>query len=94
MIAAHLQALRAGRVAAAPLCRVAIAPYPFEPRTGHYLQMMEPSRRSCVSIGNPDIRSIEAGSLSKHGAYLFVHFGIFEECRGCFPTQLVGPRSP
>lgn len=94
VMAAHLQALRGGRAAAAPQGRVVLFPYPFEPRTGHYLQMIAPSRRSCVAIGHPDVREIESGAASKNGAYLFVHFGLFEECRGCVPPRLLGPRSP
>jgi hypothetical protein len=94
VMASHLQALRAGRVAARPAGRIVLAPHPFEPRTGHYLQTIAPARRSCVSIGNPDIRSIESGAGSKHGAYLFVQFGMFEVCKRCLPVRLLGPRSP
>ncbi len=93
-IAAHLQALRAGRVAAAPLGRVVFQPYLFEPRTGHYLQMVSPVVKACVSIGHPDLRAIEAGSGSKHGAYLFVQWGLFEACRRCLPTRFLPPRPP
>lgn len=93
-IAAHLQAVRGGKVAHRPRGRIVFSPYAFEPRAGHYLQMVAPVRRSCVTIGNPDLRALEAGTLSPHGAYLWIHFGIFEECRRCLPPRLVGPRSP
>lgn len=93
-IAAHLQAVRAGRVAFRPHGRLALGPYPFEPRTGHYLQMVSPIRKSCVTIGSADLRGLEAGALSKHGAYLFVQFGLFEECRRCLPPRLLAPRPP
>jgi hypothetical protein len=94
VLAAHLQAVRAGRVAFEPAGRLVPVPYRFEPRTGHFIQMVSPVRRGCVSIGHPDLRAIERGALSPHGAYLFVHFGLFEECRRCLEPRLVGPRSP
>ncbi len=94
VIAAHLQALRAGRVAASPFGRVVLTPYSFEPRTGHYLQMLSPSPRACVSIGSPDLLRIEAGAGSRYGAYLFIQFGLFEECKRCLEPRLLGPRSP
>lgn len=94
VIASHLQALRGGRVAAEPLGRIVLAPYPFEPRTGHFLQRIEPAGPGCVSIGNADLRGLEAGALSPHGAYLFLHYGLFEECRRCLEPRLLGPRSP
>lgn len=94
VLAAHLQALRAGRAASNPAGRIVVNPYPYQPRTGHCLQMVSPVRRACVTIGNPDLRSLESNALSLHGAYLFVHFGIFEECRKCLPVRLVPPRAP
>ena len=94
VMASHLTALRAGRVGATPLGRIVLSRYPYEPRSGHYVQMVRPSRRACVSIGRPLIRQIEAGALSMEGAYLFIHFGIFRECRGCMPVHLVEPRPP
>lgn len=94
VIAAHLQALRGGRVASSPFGRVVLSPYPFEPRTGHFIQRIAPPGPGCVSIGNPDLRSLEAGALSPHGAYLFLHYGLFEECRRCLEPRLVGPRRP
>jgi hypothetical protein len=90
----HLIALRAGRVAAMPGTRVAVGQYPFEPRTGHYIQLVRPTWRSCMSIGWPLTRMIETGALSQEGAYLFIHFGIFRACNGCFPAFLVEPRPP
>lgn len=94
VIAAHLQGLRAGRVASSPWGRVVIQPYEYEPRTGHYLQMVSPVVRACVSIGHPDVRALEAGAGSRHGAYLFVHWGLFEACKRCLAPRLLPPRSP
>ncbi len=92
VMAAHLQALRGGRVASSPFGRIVLSPYPFEPRTGHYIQRVSPAGPGCVRIGEPDVRGLEAGALSPHGAYLFVHFGLFEECRRCLEPRVVGPR--
>lgn len=94
VVGSALIGLRAGRVADRPLGRVAISRYPFEPRAGHYLQMVQPRLRSCAPIGTPFIRPLEAGALSLSGSYLFIHFGIFEECKGCVPIRLAGPRPP
>lgn len=94
VIASHVAGLRAARVAAKPQGRIALAQYPYEPRSGHYVQMIRPSKRACVSIGSPLVRRIEAGALSLTGEYLFIHFGIFRECRGCYPAQLVESRPP
>lgn len=94
VVAAALDGLRAGRVASRPAARVILDPYPYEPRTGHYLQMIAPTVRSCVPIGTPFTKLIEAGAGNRNGAYLFVHFGIFEVCRGCLPLRLVGDRAP
>ncbi len=94
VMAAHLQALRAGRVASGPPGRVVVGVYPFEPRTGHYLQMVRPSPRACVPIGWPVRRLVEAGALSREGAYLWIHFGVFRECKGCMPVTLTEPRVP
>jgi hypothetical protein len=94
VMAGHLQALRIGRIGARPIGHAVLAPYPYEPRTGHYIQMIRPARRACVSIGWPITRIIEAGARSKEGAYLWIHFGVFRECRGCLPTMLVEPRVP
>jgi hypothetical protein len=88
--AAYLQALRAGRVASDPMGRVVLSPYPFEPRTGHYLQMIRPVLRPAVPIGSPGPLDLGAGSFT--GSYLFLHLGIFEECHRCLPPRLVGPR--
>lgn len=89
-MAAYLQALRAGRAASSPMGRFAITPYPFEPRTGHFIQMMRPVPRPAIRIGHAG--PIDQGAGSLHGAYLFVHLGIFEECRRCLPPRLVEVR--
>ena len=94
VMASYLTALRGGRVGSSPLGRIVLSTYPYEPRTGHYVQMVRPSRRACVSIGWPLVRQIETKALSLQGAYLFIHFGIFRECRGCLPVHLVEPRPP
>jgi hypothetical protein len=88
--AAFLQAVRAGRAASDPAGRFVPIPYPFEPRNGHLLQVIRPVRRRAVRIG--EAGPIDEGAGSLHGAYLFIHMGIFEECRRCLPTRLVGPR--
>lgn len=94
VLAAHLQALRGGRVASLPFGRVVIMPYSFEPRTGHYLQMISPVVRPAVSIGYPDLKELEEGNGSPYGAYLFVHWGLFDECRNCTKPRLLPPRPP
>lgn len=94
VMAAHLQALRAGRAAFNPSGRIVFSNYPFEPRTGHFIQMVAPQPRSTVSIGSPNVGFIEANSLSLRGSYLFVHYGIFEECKRCLGPRLMGPRFP
>ena len=97
VMGAHLLALRAGRVAARPGLRTVIQPYLYEPRTGHFVQMIRPTTKACFSIGSsapPIVKMMEGGSLSRAGAYLFIHFGIFRECDGCFPALLVEPRPP
>jgi hypothetical protein len=88
--AAFLQAVRAGRVASDPAGRVTLSPYPFEPRTGHYLQLLRPVLRPAIPIGSPG--AIDAGAGSRSGSYLFLHLGIFEECHRCLAPRLVGPR--
>src|SRR5262245_42562845 len=94
VIAAHLQALRGGRVASLPFGRVVLMPYDFEPRTGHYIQMISPVIRPAVSIGYPDLQALEAGNLSKYGAYLFVQWGLFDECRNCMDPRYLPSRAP
>jgi hypothetical protein len=94
VMAGFLLAVRGGRVAAMPGTRVVLGSYPNEPRTGHYLQMVRPTWRSCISIGWPITRMVEAAALSPEGAYLFVQFSIFRKCNGCFPAILVEPRPP
>ena len=94
VMASYLTALRGGRVGSSPFGRIVLSRYPYEPRSGHYVQMIRPTRRACVPIGWPLVREIETKALSMHGAYLFIHFGIFRECRGCLPVHLVEPRPP
>jgi hypothetical protein len=94
VMAAYLQGLRAGRAASRPAGRVVVEPYPFEPRTGHYVQMLAPAPRPCVPIGWPLVRAVERGSGSRFGNFLFVHFGVFEVCRGCLPVRLTPERPP
>ena len=93
-LAAYLQAVRAGKVAALPWGRVVISPYAYEPRVGHYLQMISPQIRACTTIGNADLRGLETGAGSPHGAYLFAQWGLFESCRRCLPTRYLPPRPP
>lgn len=94
VMTAYLLALRAGRVANAPLGRVVLGRYPFEPRTGHYIQMIRPVQRPSVPIGFPLVRALEQGAGSREGAYLFLHFGLFEECKRCLPPRLLPSRAP
>jgi hypothetical protein len=93
VIASYLLALRAGRVAERPLGRVVFSRYPFQPRTGHYVQPVHPKTKSCLAIGAARAR-VERDALSKTGAYFLVHFGIFEVCHGCDPVRLAGARVP
>ncbi len=93
-MAAGVQALRAGRAAAMPMGRAVVSPYLYEPRTGHWVQMLRPARRPGISIGRPFTRPAEQGAGSKHGAYLFLHYGVFEECKGCLTVRLTEPRVP
>lgn len=93
VLAAYLQALRAGRAASDPRGRVVLARYPFEPRTGHWIQMIDPVRRPPVRIGAADPALLEkGGSLARDGGYVFVHFGLFERCAGCLPGRLLPER--
>jgi hypothetical protein len=91
-VAAFVQALRAGRAASRPLGRVVLSPYPFEPRTGHWIQMLAPARRPPVRIGDADVASLERGAGARDGRYLFAHFGLFERCQGCLPGRLLPER--
>lgn len=93
-IAAAMQALRAGRAASRPLGRAVLSPYEYEPRTGHYIQMIEPLAKPAISIGSPFPQALDLGAGSPFGNYLFVHFGIFEYCAGCLPVRLVEERPP
>lgn len=94
VMGSHLLALRGARVASSPGVRMTIGSYPYEPRTGHFVQMIRPTWKSCASIGSPFVKLIEAGAGQTEGAYLFIHFGVFIECRGCFPAILQGPLPP
>jgi len=89
-----VQALRAGRAASRPLGRVVLSGYPFEPRTGHFLQMTEPVPKLAVSIGSPFPQILDQGAGSPFGNYLFIHFGIFQFCSGCLPVTLEEARPP
>jgi hypothetical protein len=93
-VAAALQSLRAGRAASRPLGRVVLSTYDYEPRTGHYLQMIEPLAKWATSIGSPFPEALDVGAGRVYGNYLFVHFGIFEYCAGCLPVRLVEERPP
>lgn len=91
VVASYLAAMRAGRAANRPSGRVVFGPYPFEPRTGHYVQPVAPKWRTCLPIGAPpDL--VEKGALSMKGEYLLIHFGIFEACHGCDPVTLAPAR--
>ncbi len=89
-MASLLLALRAGRAANDPAGRFVLARYPFEPRTGHLIQMVRPVHRPAMRIGQPG--PVDEGAGSREGAYLYIHYGIFEECRGCLAPRLVGVR--
>jgi hypothetical protein len=91
VLASYLTALRAGRAASDPWGRVVIRSYPFEPRVGHYLQMVDPVRRAAVPIGG-DLAELERGAGARDGHYVFVHYGIFEACGKCLPARLVEAR--
>jgi hypothetical protein len=92
VMAAYLQALRAGRAASAPIGRVVLQPYPYEPRTGHWIQMVGPGARPAIQIGRPDIAAIERNATARDGRYSFVHWGLFERCAGCLPGRLLPER--
>jgi len=93
-LAAAMQAVRAGRAASRPLGRLVISPYDYEPRTGHWIQMIEPLPKLATSIGSPFPELLDVGAGSTFGNYLFVHFGVFEYCAGCLPCRLVEARPP
>lgn len=82
VIASNTTALRAARVANAPVARVTVGRYTYQPRTGHFFQPIRPVWKPCFSIGSAFVKPIEAGSLSQEGAYLLIHFGVFVECEG------------
>jgi hypothetical protein len=56
--------------------------------------MSSPIVRPAVSIGNPDLESLEAGNLSPYGAYLFAYWGLFDECKNCLDPRYLPPRPP
>lgn len=93
VMAGHVQALRGARVSS----HSAIRPsnhYSWEPRTGHFVQMIRPVWKTCVSIGTPLVKYAEQGAGSAEGSYLFIHFGVFIECNGCLPAILQVPLPP
>jgi len=92
VLAAFMQALRAGRAASDPRGRIVLRLYPYEPRTGHWIQMVQPVVRAPVRIGAAELAEIERGALARDGAYLFVHFGLFERCHKCLPGRLLPER--
>lgn len=93
VVAAYLQALRAGRAASDPRGRIVVSRYPFEPRTGHWIQMIDPVGRAPVKIGGAEPALLESGgALARDGGYVFVHFGLFERCAGCLPGRLLPER--
>jgi hypothetical protein len=94
VMGAYVQALRAGKAASSPLGRIALGAYGAEPRTGHYIQMLRPTYRNCVSIGTPLVKMVEAGAGSPYGAYLFLHYGVFRVCKRCIPVYLAEPTVP
>jgi hypothetical protein len=94
VLASQLLGLRGGRIAADPGIRACAGKYPYEPRTGHFIQMIRPLWKPCASIGTPWVRPLEAGAGQPEGAYLYVHFGVFIECQGCFPALLQVPLPP
>jgi hypothetical protein len=94
VIGAHLQALRAGRAAADSTGRVVLNQYSYQPRTGHYIQLLRPTYRMAISIGSPMISLYERMAGSSYGAYAFLHYGIFFSCNGCVPVTLAPERAP
>lgn len=92
VVASYLQALRGGRTASDPSGRIVFSRYRYAPRTGHYMQPVLPAWRPALPIGSTDIPAVEGGLLSPHGAYLFVHFGLFQVCRKCLPVRLCRAR--
>jgi hypothetical protein len=94
VIAAYLVALRAGRIANDPIGHIVVGSYPYEPRTGHYIQPVRPSLGACGKIGNPLILKVERGAASQGHEQLLIHFGIFEACKPCWGARLVEARTP
>lgn len=92
VLSSFLIALRSARAASDPWGRVVLSRYPFEPRVGHYMQLVSPVKRPAVPIGNSKLEDLERGAGAKDGHYTSVHYGIFEACNPCLPPRLVGPR--
>lgn len=84
---AFVQALRAGRAANDGML-YPTSGYPFEPRTGHYIQLISPQRTGILTIGYSNIDKI---MTSNDGYYLLMHYGIF---RSCPPCKLIGELQP
>lgn len=93
VMSGHVLALRGARVSSHSAIRISNH-YQWEPRTGHFVQMIRPVWKTCVSIGTPLVKYAEFGSGSTEGAYLFIHFAVFIECNGCLPTILQAPLPP
>lgn len=84
-VEAVIQALRAARGAHESIPG-ANSKYRYTPRTGHYIQMLKPTRTKVMKIGIDDIEKIRP---AKDGDYLFVHYGIFRSCPPCsFKAEL------
>jgi hypothetical protein len=54
--------------------------------------MVSPVVRRAVQIGHPDHESLDRNGLSRYGAYLFVQWGVFDECNQCLAARLLPPR--
>lgn len=94
VIAGYVDAMRAGRIASDPPPHVVLGPYPYEPRTGHYVQPVRPKLEPCLKIGSPLLLKVEKGKGSVDQTQLLIHFGVFEECKPCWGARLVEPRMP
>jgi hypothetical protein len=96
VITAYVQSLRAARVATEPaMGRVVLSRGAYPPRTGHYIQLVEPKPGACRTIGTPDVLGVELGNGSSSGRFIFIVFGVFERCIGCEPCgQLAAAQHP
>lgn len=92
VISSYLAGLRGALVANKPFARIVLSRYRFEPRTGHYIQMIAPKQRKPIKIGAGRISRIESNSLAKDAHYLFVHYPIMEACLECIPPRVVPAR--